>query len=73
MGINNCRVCKFPQDDYVGMYMDGEECPSCEKLYPKAKQWFGDGEVDVNLMVSSGAITKEQIIKMYIKENYATA
>lgn len=64
-----CDVCKFPQDDYVGMFMEGEECPQCKNLLPKAKQWFGNGEADVDLMIRSGAITKNQIIKMYIKEN----
>lgn len=68
-----CNVCKFPQDDYVGMFMEGEECPQCKSLLPKAKQWFGDGEIDVDLMISMRAITKEQLIKMYVKENYANA
>lgn len=64
-----CNVCKFPQDDYVGMFMEGEECPQCKSLLPKAKQWFGNGEVDVDLMISAGTVTKEQLIKMYIQEN----
>lgn len=64
-----CNVCKFPQDDYVGMFKEGEECPCCKSLLPKAKQWFGQGEVDVDLMIGMGAVTKDQIIKMYIKEN----
>ena len=34
----------------------------------KAKQWFGDGEVDVNTMIKAGAITLERIMKMYQKE-----
>ncbi|MBP3887633.1 MAG: hypothetical protein J6F30_08270 [Cellulosilyticum sp.] len=34
----------------------------------KAKQWFGDGEVDVNTMIETGVITLERIMKMYEKE-----
>lgn len=65
-----CGVCVFPQDDYVGMFLESEECPQCKALLPKAKQWFGQGEVDVDLMIGMGAITKAQIIQMYIKENH---
>lgn len=68
-----CGLCVFPQDDYVGMYCEGEECPQCKTLLPKAKQWFGAGEVDVDLMIRRGAISKVQLIKMYIKENHLTA
>lgn len=68
-----CNICEFPQDDYVGMFQKGEECPSCKNLLPKAKQWFGDGEVDVDLMIRCGAVSENQLIKMYIKENHATA
>lgn len=64
-----CNVCKFPQDDYVGMFTEDEECPCCKSLLPKAKQWFGQGEVNVDLMIGMGVVTKDQIIKMYIKEN----
>jgi hypothetical protein len=67
-----CGVCVFPQDDYVGMYQKDEECPQCKTLLPKSKQWFGDGEIDVDLMIRSGVISKEKLIKMYIKENFAT-
>ncbi|RRJ54803.1 hypothetical protein EHV15_35020 [Paenibacillus oralis] len=69
MSIKICTVCKHPGDDFVGMFTTGESCPQCEKIYPKAKHWFGDGEYNVDLMVGSGAITKEQIIKMYIQEH----
>ena len=31
----------------------------------KAKQWFSDGEWDVNLTISFGAITEAQIVEMY--------
>jgi hypothetical protein len=65
-----CDVCKFPQDDYVGMFSLGEECPQCKNLLPKAKQWFGQGEIDVDIMIRTKTITKEQLIRMYIKENY---
>lgn len=34
----------------------------------KAKQWFGDGEVDVDAMINAGAITLERIMRMYQKE-----
>jgi len=65
MPICNKGYCKSVADDNVGMFAAGEECPACKAIEIKAKQWFGDGEVDVDLMISSGAITKDQIIKMY--------
>ncbi|MCU5025323.1 hypothetical protein ACTFRD_30475 [Bacillus cereus group sp. MYBK249-1] len=40
-----------------------------EKLWEKAKYWFGDGEVDVDLMVRMDVITKERVIEMYLAEN----
>jgi hypothetical protein len=67
-----CDVCKYPYDDYVGMYTKGEECPQCKSLLPKAKEWFGDGEVDIDLMIFAGAIKKEQIIREYIKATTKT-
>lgn len=74
MSIKICNVCVFPQDDIVGMFADGEECPQCENIYPKAKAWFQDiTEADLELMISMGVITKSQVIKMYIRENAATA
>lgn len=30
-----------------------------------AKRWFGDGEVDVDLMIACGAITEESILRIY--------
>jgi len=65
MSICNTGYCKSVADDNVGMFAADEQCPACKAIEIKAKQWFGDGEVDVNLMISSGAITKDQIIKMY--------
>lgn len=62
-----CNVCVFPYDDYVGMYSKGGECPQCKSLLPKAKYWFGEGEIDVDLMIATGAITKERLIRDYIK------
>lgn len=43
-----------------------------EKLWEKAKYWFGDGEVDVDLMVRMGVVTQEVIIEMYLAENKTT-
>lgn len=66
-----CGVCEFPQDDYVAMYTEGEECPQCNFLYPKVKEWFENiTDYDLDLMIKMGAISKQQVIKMYIKENY---
>lgn len=31
----------------------------------KAKYWFGDGEVDVDSMINTGAISLDLILKMY--------
>ena len=43
---------------------------SINELIKKAKEWFSNvGECDVNLMISCGAITENQIIEMYLKEN----
>lgn len=36
--------------------------------WEKAKQWFGQGEIDVDLMVAKGAVTKEDILAMYRRE-----
>ncbi|MFL1672605.1 hypothetical protein [Paenibacillus dendritiformis] len=33
-----------------------------------AKEWFGQGEIDVNLMIAMEAITEKQIMEMYEKE-----
>lgn len=38
-----------------------------EKL-EQAKEWFGQGEIDVNLMIAMEAITEKQIMEMYEKE-----
>ena len=40
-----------------------------EELWEKAKEWFGDGEADVELMVRMDVITKERVIEMYLAEN----
>lgn len=37
--------------------------------WEKAKQWFGQGEVDVDLMVARGAVEKDVILEMYRREN----
>jgi hypothetical protein len=34
----------------------------------KAKSWFGQGEYNVNLMISAGVITEYRILQMYEKE-----
>lgn len=34
----------------------------------KAKKWFSDNDIDVDLMVSCGAVTVEAMIAMYEKE-----
>ena len=40
------------------------------ELIKKAKDWFSNvGECDVNLMISCGVITEDQIVEMYLKEN----
>jgi hypothetical protein len=40
-----------------------------EQLWQEAKQWFSDSNYDVNAMVMLGAVTKERIIAMYLKEH----
>jgi hypothetical protein len=40
-----------------------------DTLVTKAKDWFGDGEVDVDLMIGCGALTLDRIISMYLSEN----
>lgn len=37
--------------------------------WEKAKQWFGQGEVDVDLMVAKGVVEKDVILEMYRREN----
>lgn len=32
------------------------------------KQWFGQGEYDVDLMIACGAVTEAQIVEMYNRE-----
>ncbi len=43
---------------------------SINDLIKKAKDWFSNiGECDVDLMISYGVITEDQIVEMYLKEN----
>ena len=42
------------------------------ELTKEIKDWFGDGEVDVDLMLSLGIITKEQILKLWENHNGKT-
>jgi hypothetical protein len=39
------------------------------KATEEQKRWFGDGEWDVDLMLSCGAVTEDQIIEMYNREH----
>ena len=32
------------------------------------KDWFGNGEIDVNLMIRCGAISEDQIIEIFIND-----
>ena len=38
-------------------------------LTQEMKDWFGDGEWDVDLMLSYGMVTEKQIIEMFKKEH----
>lgn len=37
-------------------------------LTEKIKYWFGDGEIDVDLMIRMGAVTEKQILDMWEKD-----
>jgi hypothetical protein len=39
------------------------------KVTEEMKQWFGDGEVDVDCMLACGAITESQIIELWEHRN----
>ena len=43
---------------------------SINELIKKAKEWFSDGEIDVDLMINCGVITESQIVDMYLKEKF---
>lgn len=40
-----------------------------ENLIKVAKDWFGDGQIDVDMMIGCGGITLDRIVSMYLKEN----
>jgi hypothetical protein len=40
-----------------------------DKLTDEMKNWFGDGEFDIDLMLKMGVVTEEQIIKSYNEEH----
>ncbi len=37
-------------------------------LTEQIKYWFGNGEVDVDLMIRMGAVTESQILEMWEKD-----
>lgn len=39
-----------------------------EELVKAAKEWFGDGDVDVDLLLNYGIIQLETIVRLYEKE-----
>lgn len=39
-------------------------------LTEQIKFWFGDGEIDVDLMIRMGAVTEHQILEMLGKRPY---
>lgn len=39
-----------------------------DETIQKAKCWFGDGEVDVDAMISEGFVRLETIMRLYQKE-----
>lgn len=40
-------------------------------LTQEVKDWFGGGEVDVDLMLAVGAVTEQQILEMWEREHRA--
>lgn len=38
------------------------------KLTKEIKDWFGDGEVDVDLMLRMGAVTEDVILELWNRE-----
>jgi hypothetical protein len=40
---------------------DSEKC----RISKEIKDWFGDGEVDVDLMIATGVVTEEQILTLW--------
>lgn len=66
--ICNHGYCKSWADDYVGIHSLGEECPACASIIDKAKEWFGDGENDVNAMIRAGVVTEGFVVSAYRRE-----
>jgi hypothetical protein len=36
--------------------------------WEEVKEWFGEGEVDVEAMIERGTTTKEKLIKLYLQD-----
>ena len=53
---------EFEESELVEIIEDD----SRKQLGEKAKKWFGDGEIDVDLMLSMGVITIDRIIESYL-------
>lgn len=42
--------------------------PKATILTEEIKHWFGDGEVDVDMMLRYGAVTEEVILELWNRE-----
>lgn len=48
--------------------MHNKTKPKARKLTKEIKEWFGDGEIDVDMMLAFGCVTEKTILTLWNRE-----